>query len=119
MARIMVVEDEEELLSLYSEMMEIFGYEIVAAATNGEEALKAYESMTEKPDLIILDHRMPVRNGLETAVEILKKDPDQKIVFVSADSTVKKAAMDLGVIDFLEKPFVLQKLRECIENILG
>ena len=118
MARIMVVEDEEELLSLYSEMMELFGHEIVAAATNGEEALHAYGSMSDKPDLIILDHRMPVRNGLETAIEILKKDPDQKIIFVSADATVRKAAMDIGVIDFLEKPFVLQKLKECMQSIL-
>ncbi|MBN1389996.1 MAG: response regulator [Candidatus Thermoplasmatota archaeon] len=119
MARIMVVEDEEELLSLYSEMMELFGHEIVAAATNGEEAIRAYDAMTEKPDLIILDHRMPVRNGLETAVEILKRDPHEKIVFVSADSTVKKAALEAGVIDFLEKPFVLQRLRDCMQAILG
>jgi two-component system chemotaxis response regulator CheY len=119
MARIMLVEDEEELLSLYAEVMELFGHEIVASVSNGEEALEAYHGMDQKPDLIILDHRMPVRNGLETAMEILSRDPDEKIIFVSADSTVKEAAMEIGVLDFLEKPFVLQKLKDSLSRVLG
>jgi DNA-binding NtrC family response regulator len=119
MARIMIVEDEEELLSLYGELMELFGHEIVASVSNGEEALQAYNSMVKKPDLIILDHRMPVRNGLETAMDILGQDPDEKIIFVSADSTVRNAAMEIGVLDFLEKPFVLQKLKDSLQRVLG
>jgi CheY-like chemotaxis protein len=118
MARIMLVEDEEELLSLYSEVMELFGHEIVASVSNGEEAINAYNDMSEKPDLIILDHRMPVRNGLETAMEILGQDPDEKIIFVSADSSIKEKALEIGVLDFLEKPFVLQKLKDSLERVL-
>jgi two-component system, chemotaxis family, chemotaxis protein CheY len=119
MARIMLVEDEEELLSLYSELMELFGHEIIASVSNGDEAIHAYADMEKKPDLIILDHRMPVRNGLETAMEILSQDPDEKIIFVSADSSVREAALEIGVLDFLEKPFVLQKLQDSLNRILG
>jgi DNA-binding NtrC family response regulator len=118
MARIMVVDDEDELLSLYSEMLTLFGHEIVAAVVNGEEALEAYRSMDKKPDLIILDHRMPVRNGLETAMEILGMDPDEKIIFISADSTIRDKALEIGVLDFLEKPFMLSKLKDTIEAII-
>ena len=118
MGQIMIVDDELELLSLYKEMIEIFGHEIVSSTTNGDEALKEYRKLDQKPDLIILDHRMPVRNGLETASEILNMDPEMKIIFVSADPSVRKAALDMGAIHFLEKPFVLKTLKDIIETSL-
>lgn len=118
MARIMVVDDEVELLSLYEEMMEVFGHEIISLTQNGDEALKAYTDLKDKPDLIILDHRMPLRNGLETATEILNMDPDEKILFVSADPTIKTAALDIGAIGFVEKPFILKTFRETVQNAL-
>ncbi|HHD15400.1 MAG TPA: response regulator [Euryarchaeota archaeon] len=119
MARVMIVDDETELLALYSEMLTVFGHEIIAAVTNGEEAIKKYEELKTKPDLIILDHRMPIRNGLETAAEILSQDPDEKIIFISADSSIRKAALDIGAIDFLEKPFVLKSLRDSVQRALS
>lgn len=118
MAKIMIVDDETELLSLYSEMLKVFGHEIIAAVPNGEEALIAYRSLNERPDLIILDHRMPIRNGLETASEILAMDPDERIVFISADSSIKNAALEMGAIEFLEKPFVLKTLKETVQKVL-
>ena len=119
MARIMIVDDEAELLTLYSEMIEVFGHEIIAAVKNGEDAIKTYGELDTKPDLIILDHRMPIRNGLETAMEILNMDPDEKIIFISADSSIRRSALEIGAIGFLEKPFVLNTLREAIHGILG
>lgn len=118
MARIMIVDDESDLLLLYSEMISLFGHEIIAAVTNGEEALKKYDELSKKPDLIILDHRMPVRNGIETAKEILTRDSDARIIFVSADSTVKEEALDLGILEFIEKPFVLSTFKKKIRNAL-
>ncbi|MCU0798894.1 MAG: response regulator [Candidatus Thermoplasmatota archaeon] len=118
MAGIMIVDDERELLSLFSEMIRTFGHDIVATETNGERALKTYGDLKKRPDLVILDHRMPVRNGLETAMEMLNMDPDQKIIFISADASVKRAALDLGVVDFLEKPFLLKALRDSIQKAL-
>jgi len=118
MGKIMIVDDERELLVLYSEMLELFGHSVICRSCNGEEALEDYRNMEEKPDLIILDHRMPIINGLETASEILNLDPEERIIFVSADPSVKRAALEIGVIDFLEKPFVLKTLKEKIDNAL-
>ncbi len=118
MAGIMIVDDERELLSLFSEMIRTFGHEIVATETNGERALRTYCELKVRPDLVLLDHRMPARNGLETAMEILNMDPDQKIIFISADVSVKQAALDLGVVDFLEKPFLLKALHDSIQKAL-
>lgn len=118
MARIMIVDDESDLLLLYSEMISLFGHDIVAAVSNGEEALRKYDEISPKPDLIILDHRMPIRNGLETAEEILSRDSNEKIIFISADSTIKDQALDIGVLYFIEKPFMLNTLKTIIQKVL-
>jgi two-component system chemotaxis response regulator CheY len=118
MGRIMIVDDEVELLSMFKEMLELFGHDVVATEPNGLEAVRVYNELEEKPDLIILDHRMPVRNGLETAQEILSMNPDEKIIFISADQSVRKSAMDIGVLKFLEKPVSLQILKDTIQEVL-
>ena len=96
-------------------VLEDQGYS-VSSANDGEDGMEQIKASV--PDLIILDHRMPIRNGLETAMEILSMDPDEKIIFISADSSVKEKALEIGVIDFLEKPFMLNKLKEAIDVIL-
>ena len=118
MANIMIVDDETELLTLYSEMLMVFGHTIVSAVPNGDEAIKDYMELEEKPDLIILDHRMPLRNGLETATAILNMDPDEKIIFISADPSIKRAALEIGAVEFLEKPFVLNDFKEIVQKVL-
>lgn len=116
MAGVMIVDDEEDILSLYSEMMGVFGHEVLASATNGEEAVNRYRDLEKKPDLIIIDQQMPLKNGLDTATEILSMNPDEKIVFVSADSSVRKDALNIGVVEFLEKPFPLQAFRDMLNR---
>lgn len=118
MGKIMIVDDEVELLNLYKEMFEIFGHKVISTVSNGDEAIDQYEKLEEKPDLIILDHRMPVRNGLETAAEIMKMNPDEKIIFVSADQSVRKKALELGAIRFLEKPVDITTLKKMLDEVL-
>ena len=118
MGKIMIADDEVELLSLYTEMFKIFGHDVISTVANGDEAIDTYEKMEERPDLIIIDHRMPIRNGLETAAEILKINPDEKIIFVSADLSVKSKALEMGAMRFIEKPDELQTQRRTIDEIL-
>ncbi|MCK5774154.1 MAG: response regulator [Thermoplasmata archaeon] len=118
MARIMIVDDEEDLLSLYGEMITLLGHDIVSKSTNGNDAIEIFHDLDDRPDIIILDHRMPFRNGLDTAKELLNIDPQEKIIFISADSSVRKTAMDIGVMIFLDKPFTLQLFKDTIENII-
>ena len=73
-----------------------------------------YKSFSEKPDIILMDHRMPIKNGIETLREILQIDNHSKIIFMSADNSVKEEALSLGAISFKDKPFTSKRL---IENI--
>ena len=92
---------------------------IIAKAYNGEEAVKLFHEFRESPDLILMDHRMPKKDGLTAAEEILSLDDEIKIIFFSADYTIKEKALALGAKYFLEKPFQLDKLTSIIEKIIS
>jgi two-component system chemotaxis response regulator CheY len=61
---------------------------------------------------------MPLKNGLVATEELLKINPKLKIIFLSADLTVKDKAMSLGAILFIEKPFTINVLHNSLETIM-
>lgn len=115
-AKIFIIDDDADVVSLFEQFLVMEGYEVVSNAFNGEEALDIFKKMSIKPDIILMDHRMPVKNGLETTEEILSINPNIKVIFVSADYTVKEKALEVGAIDFLEKPIDLNTLISIVEK---
>ncbi|MBY8989605.1 MAG: response regulator [Candidatus Lokiarchaeota archaeon] len=114
--KIFIIDDDTDVVLLFEQFLVIEGHEVVAKAYNGEEAINIFKEIANKPNLILMDHRMPVKNGLETTEEILSISPDIKIIFVSADYTIKKKALEIGAIDFLEKPIDLNTLITMVEK---
>lgn len=119
MARIFIVDDEPMLHELYGEIIGFNRHEIVANAYNGEEAVEIFREMDEPPDIIIMDHRMPNKDGVETTKEILKIDPNIKIIFASADTAVRGAALASGARSFLSKPFAVADLMDAIKEMVA
>ena len=78
-----------------------------------------FKSFSPKPDIILMDHRMPIKNGLETTKAILEIDSKSKIIFVSADNSVKEIALTMGAREFLKKPFGFQTLLRDIVELLA
>ncbi len=118
MASIFLVEDEFSLVRLYELILTSFGHEIMAVANNGEEAVRKYKNFPYKPDIIIMDHRMPIKNGIDATEEILEINKDAKIIFASADKEAREKAEMLGVFSFKTKPFSNEKLLRNIEKAL-
>ena len=81
MPRILIVDDEPNLRALYRKDLEDDGYEVIDAGT-AEDGLRAFE--TQRPDLVVLDVRMPGMNGLEAMARILDKDRRIPIVLNTA-----------------------------------
>ncbi|MCK4480870.1 MAG: response regulator [Candidatus Lokiarchaeota archaeon] len=118
MARIFIVDDDEDIVHLFEQSLKLEGHEIVAKAFNGEEAINIYKNLQNAPDIILMDHRMPSKDGVEVTEEILSINPNSKIIFVSADYTVRDKALEVGAIDFLEKPIDFNTLFRIIKKHL-
>jgi len=126
---ILIAEDEPNIAMLYRNALEARKHRVVVAK-DGEACLNAYhnaleqatESKTEDSypfDVVVLDHRMPKKDGLEVAKEILKLNPDQRIIFASAyvRDTLASAARELGkVVEIMQKPFKMTAFVDTIED---
>jgi len=115
-AKIFIIDDYTDIVLLFEQFLIVEGHEIVAKAFNGEKALEIFKNFQNFPDIILMDHRMPSKNGIETTKEMLKINPKCKIIFVSADYTVRNMSLEAGAIDFLEKPIDLSTLCRMIEK---
>ena len=117
--RIMLVDDEAMVLDFYTTVLEENGYSVIQTR-NGEEAVNVYKDSTlknEKPNLIIMDYRMPRKNGIEATREILSFDPSARIIFASADECVLKKAEGIGALVSMAKPFGIEKLLSNIKMV--
>lgn len=117
MATIFIVDDEPMLHELYGDILELSGHEVVANTYDGDEAVEIFKTMNEPPEVVIMDHRMPNKNGIETTEEILKIDPNMKIIFASADAAIKNDAIAAGACAFLSKPFSVSNLLAMLEEM--
>ena len=87
--KVMIVENEEDLLILYKDYLRQAGCEVMATATTAEEILLDYNSY--RPDYLIMDYKLPgAKNGLQAAKDILVSDPGAKIIILTAFDEVKR-----------------------------
>jgi len=106
---ILVVEDDEEILSSVKMFLELEGYKVLIAP-NGFEAMNILKT-TGIPNLILLDMKMPIMNGWEFAIEFLDKhDHNAPIVVMTAAADAEERAKDIHAIGWLAKPFDLDVL---------
>ena len=117
---ILVVEDDNSLRLLYEKSLNFNGYNVLGAAKDGEEAVSMFLDFRTKPDIILMDHRMPIKNGIQATREILANSSDFKpiIIFVSADRSIKEEALSIGAHSFKDKPFTLDRLFNNIEKAI-
>ena len=102
--RILVAEDETLIRMDLVEMLQGAGYEVVAQATNGQEAIEL--ATTHKPDLAILDVKMPVLDGISAAEKIIEIAPVLMLTAYSQKELVDRAR-DAGVMAYVVKPFTI------------
>ncbi|MFX1253105.1 MAG: response regulator [Promethearchaeota archaeon] len=119
MAKFFIVDDDEDIVSLFEEFLRIKGHSVVARAFNGEEAVEIYKKLVKnpetRPDIVLMDHRMPKKDGLTTTKEILTINPNCTIIFISADSEIKRKVLEINC-TFLEKPIDFRSLLERIAS---
>ncbi len=117
-ARILIADDEKEILISCRKILERAGYE-VATASDGAEALNALKS--SRYDLFFVDLRMPGRTGMEIVSLARSVDPSMMIIMFTAFATLDTAveAIKRGAFDYLAKPFTADQLRLAVERALN
>ena len=110
--RILVAEDETLIRLDLVEMLTEAGYEVIAQATNGVEAIEL--AKTHQPDLAILDVKMPELDGISAAEQIIEISPVLMLTAFSQRELVERAK-DAGVMAYVVKPFTIGDLTPAIE----
>lgn len=123
--RVLISEDVRHTAMQYKILLEERNHHVITTE-NGEECLKIYqeEIRTKKDkenpfDVVILDYRMPHKDGMTVAKEIRTINPNQRIIFASAylKDALIDSMRDLHGVEYLEKPFELDELVETVERI--
>ena len=110
--RILVAEDETLIRMDLVEMLQDAGYEVVAQASNGEEAISL--ALQHNPDLAILDVKMPVLDGISAAEKIISVSPVLMLTAFSQKELIERAR-DAGAMAYVVKPFTINDLLPAIE----
>jgi DNA-binding response OmpR family regulator len=116
MFRILVVEDDKAISRLLELELTHVGYN-VKIAKDGDEALKFYENF--KPDIILLDIMLPIRDGFEVAEAIRDYDSDIGIIMITAKGELESKVKGLkNADDYVVKPFEIEEILARIEALL-
>lgn len=115
---ILIVDDEKELCKILSDSLSQNHYRMLVAF-DGKRALQLVKE--EKPDLILLDIKMPRMNGIEVLKKIKKMKKEIVVIMLTAHGTLETArkAMKLGAYDYLTKPFDLFNLKSLVKEALA
>ncbi|MBN1966824.1 MAG: response regulator [Anaerolineae bacterium] len=116
---ILIVEDDLDLSEMLNAYFRVQGYEVMTAAW-GEEAVR--QAIDTPPDLVVLDIRLPDIDGYEVCRRLRghRRTQDTPIIFLTEkrDRVDKLAGLELGVVDYITKPFDIQELRLRVRNAL-
>ena len=115
--RILIIDDDVELLELLERILREYGYEILITS-EPEEGLRILEE--ERIDLILLDIMLPEIDGFSLYKKIREFDFQEPVIFLSGKKNVedKVKGLELGADDYITKPFEIEELKVRIENVL-
>jgi len=118
--KILVVDDEPDILLTVGQALEMSGYEVIKAK-DGKECIEKLSGLSNNPDLVLLDIMMPEVSGWDVAAKI-KENPQWKgipIIFLTAKGDTMSIGMgNLAAEDYIVKPFNIKDLKERIDQIL-
>ena len=112
-----VIDDNQDIVGVFSDLLEISGIEVIATGTDGKEAVELYEKYN--PDVIFVDLIMPKYDGFYAMQNIRMIDPDAKIIVVTGDLNADECdLLDIHkVTAVIFKPFDMHAVKQCITDV--
>ncbi len=114
--RVLLVDDASFMRMMLKNILVGAGYEVAGEAENGNKAIELYRTL--KPDLVIMDIIMPEMGGIDAVREIVKGDPQAKILMCSSmgQQSLVVEAIQAGAKDFIIKPFQPSNVLEAVKK---
>jgi len=115
----MIADDSDAIRLVLKDILSIGKHTVVAEAVNGDEAVDLF--LKTSPDLLLLDLAMPKKDGLTVLKEIIEKDPQAKIVLITAsdDQKIINQCLQIGASSYISKPFdfneVLKQINDSVK----
>lgn len=115
--RVLIADDALFMRNLLRDIFEPAGWEIVAEAETGGQAVAEYNK--HLPDLVTMDIVMPEMGGIDALIKILSEHPDARVIMCSAlgQESLIMEAINAGAIDFIVKPFQDDQVLEIVERV--
>ncbi|HSA07289.1 MAG TPA: response regulator [Candidatus Gastranaerophilales bacterium] len=116
MPKVLIADDAAFMRTMLKDILIKGGYEIAGEASNGNEAIELYKLF--KPDLVTMDITMPEMNGIAALKQIMKLDPDARIIMCSAmgQQSIVIETIQAGAKDFIIKPFEPYRVLDAIKK---
>ena len=115
---VLIVDDSDFMRDLLREILEE-DHDVVGEAENGVEAVELYQE--SRPDLVMMDITMPIRNGIEATDEITAGDPAAKVIMCTSvgQEEKMKSAIKAGASGYIKKPFQKPSVLDEIQKVTG
>lgn len=115
--KVLIIDDEESVCDILKKLFVREGYKALSE-TDPKTALEVFKK--EKPDCVLLDIKMPGKDGLELLREIKAIEENTGIIIITGYGTLENAieSVKLGAFDYITKPFDLEYIKDLVENCL-
>ncbi|HZY09813.1 MAG TPA: PAS domain S-box protein [Bacteroidota bacterium] len=116
---LLIVEDEDMLLDLLTEVLQNHGYKVLTAR-DGLEAIRVYERNMDKVTLVLSDMGLPKLGGWEMFLQLKKMNPDIKLILASGylNPQIKNEMLQEGAKDFIQKPYIVNEILYRIRDVI-
>ncbi|MDR0787584.1 MAG: response regulator [Gemmatimonadota bacterium] len=116
---VLICDDAVFMRRMISDILTRAGYEVVGEASSGARAVELYRAL--RPDLVTMDVVMPEMGGIEAVREIVRGDPEARILMCSAlgQQGLMREAIEAGARDFVAKPFQPGRFLEAAQRVLA
>jgi two-component system, chemotaxis family, chemotaxis protein CheY len=117
MAKILVIDDEQNIRDLLDTLLRRKGYDVVVAES-GQKGLDLYRR--ERPDVLVLDLKMPEMDGVTVLQQVRGLNPGQPVIVLTGAGTpeMEQRVRALGVSEFVAKEFSLHRLGDALKRLL-
>jgi DNA-binding NtrC family response regulator len=113
-----VVDDEPQLVRTYELLFKRRQIPMAFYAYDGHEAIEKFRDASPRPEIVIVDNRLPSMSGVDVVKALLAIEPGTKIIFISGDDSVREESIDAGAKVFMKKPTPINEITRTINELL-